>query len=111
MPTNSELQTCRKVADYLKRTALPFLADMFADQTPELEAKRASKTSYFLEFYIVFYPSEVERINNKLEFGIRQFSKGEMSNEGLKKICDDFIKCHTVAWLDSVPNWKSKEVK
>ena len=107
--TENELETCKKVASYLRQVALPYLADIY-DTSPQTEAKRHLKTSFFLEFYIVFYPSEVKRVNEKLLFAMRQYSKEIMSGTGLKKICDEWIKAHTVAWCDGVPYWKSKEV-
>jgi hypothetical protein len=110
MITQSQLNTCRRVADYLRKTALPFLADIYADRDAETEKKRAVQSSFYLEFYLVFYPSEVERVNNKLEFGIRQFAENKIDGNKLKAICDEFIKCHTVAWQDGMPYWKSKEV-
>jgi uncharacterized pyridoxal phosphate-containing UPF0001 family protein len=80
------------------------------DRDIEIEKKRAIKSSFYLEFYLVFYPLEVERVNNKLEFGIRQFAENKIDGNKLKAICDEFIKCHTVAWQDGMPYWKSKEV-
>ena len=105
-----EIQTCQKVADYLRKRVMPYLADIYADRCEETEAKRNVKGSFFIEFYLVFYPSEVERVNQKLEFAIRQYAKGIMDGNKLKAICDEWIKAHTVAWQGGIPYWKSKEV-
>ena len=110
MIPESQLKTCQRVADYLRKTALPYLADIYADRDAETEQKRAIKSSFYLEFYLVFYPLEVERVNQKLEFGIRQFAENKIDGSKLKGICVEWIKCHTVAWQDGIPYWKSKEV-
>jgi hypothetical protein len=41
MITQSQLNTCRRVADYLRKTAMPFLADIYADRDAETEKKQA----------------------------------------------------------------------
>lgn len=110
MTNSPEIQTCHKVAAYLRSRVMPYLADIFADKDEAIEAKRNVKSSFFIEFYLVFYPLEVERVNQKLEFAIRQYSKGAMDGDKLKSIVDEWVKAHTVAWQDGVPYWKSKEV-
>ncbi len=107
--TAAELAACRRVADYFRRTALPYLADIYGrDET--IEAKRSQRYTTFVEFYLTFYPSVVERFDRRLIQGIRDFASGRIGARELKAIADEYIKAHTVVWLDGVPHWKVKEL-
>jgi hypothetical protein len=44
MITQSQLNTCRRVADYLRKTAMPFLADIYADRDAETEKNSVGHT-------------------------------------------------------------------
>lgn len=106
--TASQLNTCKRTADYLKRTAGKYLADIY-DKSAEAETKRNNQNSYFIEFYIIFYPALVKRFDNKMRIALEAFSSGDLSANDLKTITDEYIKAHTVVWLDGVPHYKVNE--
>lgn len=107
--TASQLNTCRRAADYLRRTAKPFLADIY-DDSIETELKRNNKSSYFIEFYLIFYPALTKRFDNKLRMALEAHADGVLSPEDLKTITDEFIKAHTVVWIDGAVHWKVSEL-
>jgi hypothetical protein len=109
--TPAEIAACRRVADYLRRVALPYLADIYAEPNIERAEKRNQRYTPFVEFYITFYPSIVARFDRKMVQGIREFAAGHISPEQLKAVCDEYIEAHTVVWLDGVPHWKVENLK
>ena len=108
--TPEDVAACRRVADYLRRVAVPFLADIYADRNEQTEALRADTGTPFVEFYLTFIPSPVAKFDRRLVQGIRDFAAARISPAGLKAIVDEYIEAHTVVWIAGVPHWKVKEL-
>lgn len=107
--TPEELAACRRVASYFRRVAVPYLADLY-DHSEPTEAKRAARYTPFVEFQLTFFSMFVERFDRRLTQSIRDFAAGRINALELKEIADEYIKAHTVVWLDGAPYWKVKEL-
>lgn len=107
--TPEEIAVCRRVADYMRRIAKPHLSDIF-DDSPETNAKRKSKDKPFVEFFIIFFPVLIEKFDNRMRWAIRAFARKQIEVEQLKAVADEYIKAHTVVWLNGAPLWKIDEI-
>lgn len=107
--STEEIAACRRVANYLRRVAKPYLSDIF-DDSPETNAKRHSQNTPFVEFYIIFYPLIIEKFDARMRLAIRAFARNQITAEQLKIVCKEYVKAHTVVWFAGVPHWKVDEI-